>query len=164
MPEQQNSVKITSRKFDGKIHRSWKACLISQKDSLLSFIGEFDDEIVHPQLGIIRSGTISYEFYWLDRWYNVFRFHEPEGDLKYFYCNINMPPTFKNNVLDYVDLDIDVLVDKDFRYTVLDQNEFEENSQIYKYPSEIIKRTEQSLEEILNLINRREFPFDIKSI
>lgn len=71
-------VSINSRKFDGKIHRSWKAEFVEQKNTLLLFVGVFDEEIRHPQLGLIRRGTVSYEYYWLDRWFNVFRFHEPE--------------------------------------------------------------------------------------
>ena len=94
-------ITINSRKYDGKIHRSWKATLIGQTNSLLKFVGEFDQEIKHAHLGVIRRGTVSYEYYWLDRWYNVFRFHEPEGDLRNFYCNVNLPPKFENDVLDY---------------------------------------------------------------
>ena len=36
----------------------------------------FDEEIEHELLGTISSGTISTEYYWLDRWYNVFRFSD----------------------------------------------------------------------------------------
>jgi len=81
MSQNQKKITINSRKFDGKIHRSWQAESIAQKDSLLIFVGEFDKEVKHSHLGVIRRGTISYEYYWLDRWYNVFRFHEPDGDL-----------------------------------------------------------------------------------
>ena len=105
---------INSRKFNGKIHRSWKADLIKKQDSLLIFVGEFEKEVKHSELGVIGRGTISYEYYWLDRWYNIFKFFEPNGNLRNFYCNLNMPPEFKEGVLDYIDLDIDVLVSKNF--------------------------------------------------
>ena len=110
MISSENLIQINARKFDNKIHRSWKCKFIEQRDSLLIFAGEFDREITHNDLGIIRRGTVSYEYYWLDRFYNIFRFHEPEGSLRNFYCNVNVPPTFENGVLDYIDLDIDVLV------------------------------------------------------
>ncbi len=127
MSSQKPIVTINSRKFDGKIHRSWKAKLIEQKNSLLTFIGVFEKEIIHAHLGIIGRGTVSYEFYWLNRCYNVFRFHEPDGRFRNFYCNINLPPKFENNVLDYIDLDLDLLVWQDFSYQILDSEEFEEN-------------------------------------
>jgi protein associated with RNAse G/E len=155
-------VTINSRKFDGTIHRTWKANLIEQQKSLLTFVGEFEKEIKHQHLGLIRRGTISYEFYWLDGWFNVFRFHEIDGSLRNFYCNLNMPPKFENNILDYVDLDVDVLVWKDFSVEILDMDEFEENSKKFNYSAEIKKKTNESLNKILELIENRDFPFDIK--
>lgn len=153
------NVIINSRKSDGKIHRSWKAELIEVRDSLLIFVGEFETEVRHSKLGVIGRGTISYEYYWLDRWYNVFKFFEPDGELRNFYCNVNLPPRFENNVLDYVDLDIDVLVSKNFEVEILDLDEFEENSKLFGYSPDVIKKTFESLDEILKIIDNRGFPF-----
>lgn len=151
---------INSRKFDGSIHRTWKADLIQSSDSLLVFLGEFEKEVFHSDLGVIRRGTISYEYYWLDRWYNIFRFQEPNGDLRNFYCNINIPPTLKNNVLDYIDLDLDLLVFEDFTYKLLDEDEYAENSIIYNYSENILGKVSESILEIKELIKFRRFPFD----
>jgi protein associated with RNAse G/E len=156
------STTINSRKFDGSIHKTWKANLIERNESLLIFVGEFEKEIKHIHLGVIGRGTISYEFYWLGGWFNVFRFHERDGSLRNFYCNINLPPKFENNILDYVDLDIDVLVWKDFSIEILDTDEFAENSKKYDYSLEIKNKTNQSLKKILELIENRAFPFDIE--
>jgi hypothetical protein len=155
-------ITINSLKFDKKIHRTWQAELIERNNSLLTFMGIFENEVKHDHLGVIRRGTVSYEFYWLDRWYNVFRFHEPEGDLRNFYCNINMPPNFENGVLDYIDLDIDLFVLKDFSYQVLDLEEFEENARKYSYPVKIREKVAASLSEMISMINNRIFPFDYK--
>ena len=155
-------VTINSRKFDGKVHRSWQANLIERRGSLMIFLGEFEKEVIHSNLGVIRRGTVSYEYYWLDRWYNVFQFHEPDGELRNFYCNISEPPKLKKNVLDYVDFDLDILVWKDFSYEILDSEEFDENKGIFKYPSKIIKKVHQSVSEIEMLIQNRRFPFDLK--
>lgn len=155
-----NLTTINALKFDGKIHRSWRADLIERNENLLIFVGEFEKEVSHPQLGIIRRSTVSYEYYWLDRWYNIFRFHEPGGRLRNFYCNINMPPVFENGVLNYVDLDIDILVWTDFKYEVLDFDEFDENSLRFSYSVEVIKKSLATLKEVIDLIETRQFPFD----
>lgn len=160
MSNQKRIVKINSRKFDGKIHRSWNAEFLQQTASLLTFVGEFENEVKHPHLGVIRRGTVSHEFYWLNRGYNVFRFHEPEGGLRNFYCNINLPPKFENDVLDYVDLDIDVLVWKDFSFEILDSDEFEENAVAFDYPKTLRDDVDGNLQEILSLIKQKSFPFD----
>lgn len=154
------TVTINSRKFDGKIHRSWQCEFLEYKDSLLTFVGVFENEIKHSNLGIIRRGTISYEYYWLDRWYNVFRFHEPDGNLRNFYCNLNMPPKFENGILDYIDLDIDILVWKNFSYEILDIEEFEANSKSFGYPKKLNDKISQTVNELLKIIKLRQFPFD----
>ncbi|MCY7375300.1 MAG: DUF402 domain-containing protein [Pyrinomonadaceae bacterium] len=162
MPEQKQIVKINSRKFDGTIHRTWNAELLEQTDSLLTFVGEFEKEVEHSHLGVIRHGTISYEFYWLERGYNVFRFHEPEGGLRNFYCNLNLPPKFENGVLDYVDLDVDVLVWKDFSHQILDLDEFEQNAEIFGYSPTLRSEVDKNLKELLSLMTEKSFPFDYK--
>lgn len=153
-------ITINALKYDGKIHRSWKAELVEQTDNLLILVGEFEQEVFHRQLGVIRRATISYEYYWLDRWYNIFRFHEPEGDLRNFYCNINLPPKFENGILSYVDLDVDILVWRDFRYEILDLEEFDENSRRFSYPGSVVRKCFETVKEIEKLLKERQFPFD----
>lgn len=152
---------INSRKYDGSIHRTWNAELKSQKESLLIFEGVFEEEIKHSILGVIRRGTISYEYYWTDRWYNIFRFHEPNGDLRNFYCNVSQPPTMNGNILDYTDFDIDILVNADLSYQILDVDEFNENRRLLGYTSEIVKKVDKSVSELINLIENKDFPFDL---
>lgn len=154
------NVTINARKFNGEIHRSWHCDLIEQAGSLLIFVGEFKEEIKHQDLGVIRPGTTSYEYYWLDRWYNVFRFHEPEGELRNFYCNVNTPPVFESRVLDYIDLDLDVLISDDFKVKVLDTDEFEINSEKFGYPAEVKEKAQNSLAELIGLVQNRRFPFN----
>ncbi|MGI9037038.1 MAG: DUF402 domain-containing protein [Pyrinomonadaceae bacterium] len=151
---------INSRKADNRIHRTWLAKCLEENADYWLFVGEFSETVEHQQLGVIRRGTISYEYYWKERWYNVFRFHEPEGDLRNFYCNINQPPSISDKVLNYIDLDIDVLVRKDFSFEILDLDEFETNSVRFGYAEEIFLNVERSLCELLNLIKTRQFPFE----
>lgn len=157
---QSKTVNVISRKFDLSIRRTWRCRLIEQSGPLITLIGEFDRDIEHPDLGLIHRGTISHEYFWLDRWYNVFRFHEPDGKLRNFYCNINLPPKFENGVLDYVDLDIDVIVWPDFTAKTVDLDEFESNSVLYSYPESVRLEAFAALAEIKGIIATREFPFD----
>ena len=153
-------ITVNSRKYDLKIRRTWQCELVERNEALIVLVGAFDRYVEHPGLGSIRRGTISQEYFWLDRWYNIFRFHEPDGTLRNYYCNVAMPPTFENGILDYVDLDIDILVWPDGRYEVVDRDDFESNALKYGYPREILQRSEKSENDILGMIERREFPFN----
>lgn len=100
------------------------------------------------------------EYYWLDRWYNIFRFLHPDGSTRLFYCNVTTPPILEKQVLTYVDLDIDILVLPDFSYDILDADEFEANAGRYGYGEEIKLRSEESVDKLTAMIASREFPFD----
>jgi hypothetical protein len=156
-----NLITINALKFDGKLHRSWQVELIEENAEFWKLVGEFDQEIKHPLLGVIRRGTVSVEYYWKQHWYNVFLFYEPEGDFRNFYCNINMPPNFQDNFLEYIDLDIDVFIDDFWRVQVLDLEEFAANILKYNYPAEIIAKAKAALDELHRLINNRDFPFNL---
>jgi protein associated with RNAse G/E len=152
--EESKSILVRVQKYDGTEHRRWTASVAKQTDPLLVLDAVFNDEIEHDLIGTIAAGTISTEYYWLDRWYNVFRFSDR------FYCNVSMPPSFDGQVLSYVDLDIDVLVKPDFSYQVLDLEDFEDNARALDYPPEVRENAHAALAEIITLIETRSFPFD----
>ncbi len=156
-----NIVTVRSLKHDGSVHREWRARVMKRQGALIILEGSFEEEVRHPLLGHIVRGTLSTEYYWTNRWYSVFRFREPDGALRNYYCNINAPIEFDERVLSFVDLDMDILVAPDFSFKILDEDEFAVNAARFCYPQEFHKRTHAALDELLALIKRREFPFDV---
>jgi uncharacterized protein len=156
----QASIVVSARKYDGTEHRSWLARILVERGSLLILDAKFDEEVQHDFLGTISRGTVSTEYYWLDRWYNIFRFSDDAGRLRNYYCNVNLPPVFDGTVLSYVDLDIDVLVAPDYSYKILDFDDFAENAKRYSYSSEVIEKAETAVTELISLVESRAFPFD----
>ena len=154
------SITVQARKYDKRIHRQWQAQLISQTDSHIVVEGVFTEEVKHTLLGTIQRGTHSTEYYWTDRWFSIFRFLEPDGQLRNYYCNINQPVEFRGNILSFIDLDIDVYVRPDFSYRILDEEEFIANASRYNYPSDVRSRVPAALSRLIELIERREYPFD----
>src|SRR6266576_5152956 len=119
-----NGITVRVLKYDGSEYRRWDALVARQEGSLVVLNAAFDTEVQHELLGKISRGTRTIEYYWLDRWYNIFRFLESDGSTRLFYCNVNMPPAISGGILSYIDLDIDILVQPDFSYQVLDREEF----------------------------------------
>ena len=150
---------VRSCKHDGRVQRSWPARVARREDSLIVLDAFFASEVRHDLIGTIEAGTLSTEFFWTDRWYSVFRFQSPDGRLLRFYCNINTPPTFEPGVLSYIDLDVDVLVEPDLSYEVLDEDEFERHAELYRYPAAYRPRVRAALDELRLLIENRQFPF-----
>ena len=151
---------VRTHKYDGSLHRTWDAELLRQEGSLVVLDAKFPEEVTHDLLGTIASGTHSLEYYWLDRWYNVFRFAQPDGKLRNYYCNISLPASLEDDVLSYIDLDIDILVQPDFSYQILDLDEFEKNSALYDYSVEVRENVQSAISQLVEMIETRAFPFE----
>src|SRR3989441_6858405 len=154
-----DQVTVRVLKYDGADYRDWTARLSRHDGALLVLEAEFEYDVQHDLLGAIESGTRTVEYYWLDRWYNIFRFMNDDDAIRLYYCNVNMPPSLKDNVLTYIDLDIDVLVQPDFSYQVLDLDEFEANARCYGYSEEVKSQTKTAVKELVFMIESRQFPF-----
>lgn len=153
-------IEVRATKYDGSGLRTWTADVLRHDGPLLVLDASFDHDIEHDLLGSIACGTKSTEYYWLNRWYNVFRFANADGGLRNFYCNITAPPEFDGNVLSYLDLDIDVLVTSDFSYRIVDLDEFEQNAGRFGYSEAVQASAHKALDELVGLLKARSFPFD----
>jgi hypothetical protein len=74
---------VRTYKYDKVLHKAG-APRRTADGALLVLDAEFAETIHHPLLGTIERGTISEEYYWLDRPYNVFRFSTTAGGLRNF--------------------------------------------------------------------------------
>lgn len=73
-----------------------------------------------------KKGDRFLEYYYTDRWYNIFAIHDrDDGQLKGWYCNIGKPAVIEDGVVSYVDLGLDLWVSTSGIQTVLDEDEFE---------------------------------------
>ncbi|HEX8352706.1 MAG TPA: DUF402 domain-containing protein [Pyrinomonadaceae bacterium] len=154
-------ISVHSCKHDGRVSRRWPARISRREGSLIVLDAVFAEEIRHPLIGTIEAGTHSTEFFWTDRWYSVFRFQNPSGLLLKFYCNINTPARLADGVLSFIDLDVDVLVEPDYSFRVLDEDEFDLHSKLYGYPQTYGENVRRALDELFRLIDARHFPFSI---
>jgi protein associated with RNAse G/E len=154
-----DQITVRVLKYDGTEYRRWDATLAQRDESLIVLAAEFADEVQHHSLGNIRRGTRTIEYYWLDRWYNIFRFLETDGATKLYYCNVNMRPEISRGILSYIDLDLDILVQPDFSYQVLDLEEFEANAVRYGYTDQVKRQAHKALAELISMIETRQFPF-----
>ena len=146
-------------KYDGTEYRRWAATIARHEGSMIVLDAEFESDVQHHLLGDIPRGTRTVEYYWLDRWYNVFQFLETDGTTKLYYCNINMPPTISSSILSYIDLDLDILVRPDFSYQILDLEEFAANAARYGYPEHVKRRAHEAVDKLIAMIKSRQAPF-----
>ncbi len=72
-----------------------------------------------------RMGDLMTEWFYSDRWYNVFQIEDvDDGRIKGWYCNITRPALFYADYLVHDDLALDVFVHPDGAIVLLDEDEF----------------------------------------
>jgi protein associated with RNAse G/E len=88
----------------------------------------------------------------------------PGRGLYGYYCNIATPLQFDGDTVHYVDLQLDVrvLVDEAgcLNWTLVDEDDFEVARERYAYSDDLIARARSAVDEVIALIEAREFPFD----
>jgi uncharacterized protein len=97
---------------------------------------------------VFERGDVFYEYYYYDRWYNVFQIYSGTGKLKGWYCNVTAPAQVADGTLTFVDLALDLFVYPDRRYLVLDQEEFDELAST-TYRAEDARAAECALAELV---------------
>jgi protein associated with RNAse G/E len=161
MTEFELELTVNAYDLGGNLKKSWKCRKLDSEGSTLILLGEFAEDVQHNELGLIRASTLSYEYFFPDRWYNIFRFEEPAGVLRNWYCNITMPPEISDHTIDYVDLDIDVLIWPDHSLKILDVEEYEENARKHDLSEDAREQVSLALTDVLAAFRDNRFPFNI---
>ncbi len=86
----------------------------------------FNRETMDLGYAILEHNDRFVERFYTERWYNIFEIHSVHDDhLKGWYCNIVQPASFSEETIEQVDLALDVWINPDGSYRVLDQAEFD---------------------------------------
>lgn len=71
-----------------------------------------------------ETGDCFREWFFTDRWYNIFAVASSTGRHKGWYCNIAEPASIQEHTVSSRDLLLDLWVDSDYSMQVLDEDEF----------------------------------------
>jgi protein associated with RNAse G/E len=109
---------------------------------------------------VFATGDRFYEYYYAERWYNIFEIREPAGQLKGWYCNVTRPAQIDGDTIVSEDLDLDLFVPPD-RATLLrlDLDEFEARGFAQSEPATYAAAL-AALDELERLARAGASPFD----
>ena len=115
------------------------------------------------ELGYTRfePGDRFTEYYYTDRWFNIFDIATAGGQRKGWYCNVTQPATISDEHIEQVDLLLDVWVDPDGTPLVLDEDEFEADTTL---SDEQRAGAHQGLQDLLQMIAEQTEPFAFTSL
>ena len=119
-------VKVQKKSPAGEVMYQYEGVLLGHDEHSIVLEALFDRADMPFMDVVFRAGDRFVEYYYTDRWYNIFVIHNHEdGKVKGWYCNIGKPAVFEDGVVSYVDLALDLWVSTSGEQTVLDEDEFE---------------------------------------
>ncbi|GAC1422200.1 MAG: hypothetical protein PVS3B3_21660 [Ktedonobacteraceae bacterium] len=139
-------------------------------DAKIRYSGEIIEHLMHGvviqaswtlparDLGYIvfEPGDQFTEYYYTDRWYNIFDIAHSNGTRKGWYCNIAEPARIHANEIEQIDLLLDVWVDPQGKALVLDEDEFAADTTLT--PAQRIG-ARHGLQSLLQLLSTRQEMF-----
>ena len=110
------------------------------------------------ELGYTRfePGDRFIEYYYTNRWFNIFDISTTDGKRKGWYCNVAEPALIHDDHIEQVDLLLDVWLDPGGGLLLLDEDEFEADTTLTDKQR---KGARQGLHELLQMIATQAEPF-----
>lgn len=172
MPDRASPAELATRpivlrsvKYDGALNYHWPARLLWEDAAGFIWFARAGDPFTRP------AGTtpVPYDWVgrvWYDRWYLVDASLLPAsetgeaGIVHHYYCNLGLPGQWRENVYEFTDLDLDLLIYPDGRHILLDEDEFAAHQVRFGYPAETVANVLQATQDVLALARSGAAPFD----
>ena len=149
-------IKVQKKNPAGEVTYEYDGVLLSRDENSVTLEALFDRADMPFMDVVFRTGDRFVEYYYTDRWYNIFIIHDRDTKkIKGWYCNIGKPAVIEDGIVSYVDLALDLWVVVDGKQTVLDEDEFEE----LKLNEELKTGALNGLDELKDLFKNNNPPF-----
>jgi protein associated with RNAse G/E len=151
-----NPVESYKRKFDGSVKGPWRGDLVEETPG--GWLVVFYDRPPHR----VRGETVIYalQYFSLERPLVVLVNFDERGHILEYQCDASFPATIAGRRIDYVDLDLDMMVDGDGVVIDRDFDQFEERRVTMGYSEEAVRLAHEGLALAHELLERRAEPFD----
>ncbi len=153
-------VRVRKLRPDGTEVFAWEGEVLRCDAEGVVLRAEFNVPVKELGYATFRRGDLFHEFYYWDRWYNVFDVREPDGTRKGWYANVGAPATLDAaaGLLSYVDLELDLWASTDGRIELLDEDVFAEQVAKGMLSTELIVGAEQGWRQLVELAQSGRLP------
>lgn len=155
MDEQE--IRIVAFKHHGKLHRVWYQTYLIEDNEEYVAVGSTHSLVVESDGRKWHAIEPAVSIFMKNEWFNIVAMMKSDGI--YYYVNIASPSLFKNNIIEYIDYDLDFKVDPDFHIRTLDEFEYKKHKKLFNYSEELDEVIKYNFKKVKNKIEKKEFPF-----
>lgn len=151
-------VKIHSYKHNKSIHRVWNNILVLANNEHELVVGNYKTRVVESTGRYWSTKEPAICFFYDNEWFNIIAMLKEDGI--YYYCNISSPYVFDDEAIKYIDYDLDLRVDANYNYRILDRDEYRHHAKIMNYSPKLKEVVEASLAKVIEMVKAKSGPFD----
>lgn len=144
-------------KHNGKVHRTWYQTYLIEDTEDYVAVGSSHSFVVEADGRKWHAIEPAVQIFMKKKWLNVVCMIKATG-INY-YVNIASPSVFEDNVVKYIDYDLDFKVDPNYQIKVLDEFEYKKHKKIYNYSDDLDEVIKYNFNKVRNMIENKEFPF-----
>lgn len=145
-------------KHSGAIDRICDEAIVLEVNDDMLVCANDKARLIEHDGRVHRTNESAILFFYKKRWFNIL------GQLKkhglFYYCNIATPFLIDDNIIKYIDYDLDLRVFPDGGFKILDRNEYNYHKKIMNYPDEIDVIIKRELSELIEMKKNNEGPFE----
>jgi len=136
----------------------WKNAMILDENEEYIVVANKRTKVVESTGRFWYTREPSVAFFFKNHWYNVIAIIK-KGIVNY-YCNVGSPVLVDDEALKYIDYDLDLKVNSDFSYKILDIYEYKMHQEIMSYPEDIKQILAKEMLHLKKRIDERGIPFN----
>lgn len=149
-------------KHNGMIYKSWRTAYVLDIKEDYIVLGN-ENVLVTKQDGRTwHTKEPAIMFFYKNRWFNIIAQLKPNGI--FYYCNIASPFVIDDNIIKYIDYDLDLRVFNDGAFKILDRNEYNYHRKLMKYSKELNVVIKSELSSLIEMKRASELPFNNMTI
>lgn len=149
-------------KHNGKAYQASEKTIVLDDTDEYVVCGNYMIDVTEPNGNSYKTHELAIIFFYKHDWFNCIAQLKERG--LYYYCNIATPYVIDENVIKYIDYDLDLRVYPDGGYKILDRSEYEYHKKKMKYPKEIDIIVNKELKKLIELKKLGKGPFDKKIV
>lgn len=157
-----SKVQIHCYKHNGQIHRTWNEAVILDINEDYLVCGNHKTIVTEKDGATHKTKEPAIIYFYAHRWYNVFAQLKKPG--LFYKCNIATPYLIDEDIIKFIDYDLDLKVFPDGGFRVLDRNEYKYHKKIMKYSEDLDKILQSELTDLINLKRTESGPFNKEEI
>ena len=154
--------KIHCYKHNGEAYQASEETIILDIKDEYIVCGNYMVDVTEPEGHSYKTKELAIIYFYKHNWFNCIAQLKSFG--LFYYCNMASPYIIDDNVIKYIDYDLDLRVFPNGSFKILDRMEYKYHKKQMHYSNRLDFILKYELGNLIDMVRVREMPFDKDTI